>query len=507
MNSRILTLVSSWLTIDFFGDSRRTGEPGSSLTSTIFTQAFIGLVFASVFLPEDPELSPVAYIAANLSLSTLLIGIGMLGESTRYRRELADEYMVFTAPLPARSLTLARALHRSFYVCLVTTGMAIPPAILCYWLCGHNILVVPFYILLANVVAGLMTGFLATFTQFVHLTLGPARAQLLAGTLKGLMLGGGFVGFAICLPHMSETVAELPIGRTGAMLWPPYWAAHMIGSPATSSIFWLLLIGTAVALFLISSVLHQMRRRRRYRQPERPGWLASLDRQLAGSGPLLGVTRFVSTMLYRSPGFRGRVLPLFGMPAAMVLLSLWDLEDGRSRSLLLGITMQFPAIFLPFLVAFLPRSDHEHAGWLFASSPHQDMGLYRSGSLIALTTHVLLPVQLVTLIALLVVGSWSTDEILFAVVMPVFSLALGILVAEASLRGLHHQPFTADSESGEASAALSGLMAAAIGLALLGGLVSVFAAGPIGWVATIVTAAFAISRLRSTRHHVYTRAH
>lgn len=504
MNSRILTLVSSWLTIDFFGDSRRTGEAGSSLTSTIFTQAFVGLLFASVFLPDDPELSPVSYIAANLSLSTILIGIGMLGESTRYKRELADEYMVFTAPLTARSLTLARILHRSFYLCLVTTGMAIPPAILCYWLCGHNILVVPFYILLANIVAGLMSGFLATFTLFVHLTLGPARAQLLAGTVKGLMLGGGFVGFAICLPHMSETAAELPIGRTGALLWPPYWAAHIISHPGSSSTFWLLLLGTATLLLLIGSVLHRMRRSRRYRRPERAGWLASLDRRLAGSGPLLGVTRFVSTMLYRSPGFRGRVLPLFGMPAAMVLLSLWDLEDGRARLLLLGITMQFPAIFLPFLVAFLPRSDHEHAGWLFETSPHQGLALYRSGSLLALTTHVLLPLQLVTLIALLAAGNWSAEEVLFAVVMPVFSLALGVLVAEVSLQALHHRPFTADSESGEESAALSGLMAAAIGLAFLGGLVSIFAASPVGWLATLVTVIFAISRLRSTRHRVYT---
>lgn len=503
MNSRILTLVSSWLTIDFFGDSRRTGEPGSSLTSTIFTQSFIGLVFASVFLPEDTE-SGIAYIAANLSLSTILIGIGMLGESTRFKRELADEYMVFTAPLPASSLTLARVLHRSFYLCLVTTGMAIPPAILSYWACGQSILVVPLYILLANVVAGLLTGTLATFTQFIHLVLGPARAQLLAGTLKGLMLGGGFVGFAICLPHLSGTAADLPVGLTGAMLWPPYWAAHVIEHPGTAGFFWLRLAGTAASLFLIGSALDRMRRRRRYQRPERPGWLARIDRGLAGTGPLLGVTRFVSTMLYRSPGFRGRVLPLFGMPAAMVLLSLWDLEDARSRSLLLGITLQFPAIFLPFLVAFLPRSDHEHAGWLFHTSPHQDLQLYRAGSLFSLTTHVLLPVQLATLVALLAAGDWSQEAVLFAVVMPVFSFALGILVAEVSLLSLHHRPFTVDSESGQESAALSGMMAIAIGLALLGGVVSIYATNPIGWVATLVTAAIAISRLRSARYRVYT---
>jgi len=503
VNSRILTLVSSWLTIDFFGDSRRTGEPGSSLTSTIFTQAFIGLLFASVFLPEDSEHSAVAYIAANLSLSTILIGIGMLGESARHRRELADEYMVFTSPLSANSLALARLLHRSFYLCLVTTGMAIPPAILCYWLCGHNVLVVGLYIVMANVVAGVMAGFLATFTQCVHLALGPARAQLLAGTLKGLLLGGGFVGFAVCLPHMTGTATDLPIGRTGALLWPPYWAAQVIDHPGSAGTFWLLLTGTAASLFLASAALYRTRRRKRYRRPERPGWLAALDQMLAGGGPLLGVTRFVATMLYRSPGFRGRVLPLFGMPAAMVMLSLWDLQDSRARNLLLGITLQFPAIFLPFLVAFLPRSDHEHAGWLFRSSPYQQMDLYRSGSLLALTTHVLLPVQLAALVALLLAGSWSIPDVLFAVTMPVFSLALGVLFAEISLRELSHKPFTTDSEHDGEAAAMGGVMAGAMGLALVGGLVSIVATNPIGWIVTIATVAFAVSRLRATRYRVY----
>ena len=129
MQSRVLTLVRSWLVIDFFSESRRTGEPGSSLTTTVFGQSFFGLLFAAVFLPETTE-QAVAYFAANLSLSTVLIGIGLLGDPKGYKRELADEFLVHTAPMPARSLAVARALHSSFYLGLVTTGMAIPPAVL-----------------------------------------------------------------------------------------------------------------------------------------------------------------------------------------------------------------------------------------------------------------------------------------------------------------------------------------------------------------------------------------
>jgi hypothetical protein len=45
---KLAALVETWLILDFFGDARRTGEPSSSLTSTIFTQSFLALVFAAL---------------------------------------------------------------------------------------------------------------------------------------------------------------------------------------------------------------------------------------------------------------------------------------------------------------------------------------------------------------------------------------------------------------------------------------------------------------------------
>ena len=61
----------------------------------------------------------------------------------------------------------------------------------------------------------------------------------------------------------------------------------------------------------------------------------------------------------------------------------------------------------------------------------------------------------------------------------------------------------ADSESGDESAGLNGLMVTAIGLALLGGLASVVATNPIGWITTTAVVVIAISRLRITRSRVY----
>jgi len=180
----------------------------------------------------------------------------------------------------------------------------------------------------------------------------------------------------------------------------------------------------------------------------------------------------------------------------MVLLSLWDIDDTRARALLLGMTLQFPAIFLPFLVTFLPRSDQENAGWIFWTSPHRDMRLYRTASLVALTTHVLLPIQLTACLALLIAGSWTLPEVLFATTMPLFSYALGIFVAEFCLQRLVTEPFTFDGGAEESATEFGGLMGIAIGLALIGGGFSVVASQPLGILGALALTGLAMSRLR-----------
>ena len=108
-------------------------------------------------------------------------------------------------------------------------------------------------------------------------------------------------------------------------------------------------------------------------------------------------------MLYRSPGFRARVLPLFGIPIAMMLLASTG-QQAREQQLLLGMTLQFPAIYLPFLVLFLPFAEHEGAAWLFETSPHHSVELAREASLLALSVRVLLPIHLIAGVALIACG-------------------------------------------------------------------------------------------------------
>ena len=322
MRSAVVALVHTWLVLDFFGASRRTSQPGSTLTTTIFGQSFLALLLAALLYPTYPT---VPFAAANLSLSTLMVAMGYLGETSRARRHRADRNLVGTSPLRPRDLILARCLHGGFFLCLTTLGMAIPPAILLYWVAGQELWVVPAYLVLACVVSSIAAGFVAVVSHLADLFLGPARAPLLAGTLRAAMLGGGFVGFALCLPHLDETLADLPMGDL-ARFWPPYWAAQVLGS---GSLWHLALLpASATALFWIAWFTEPMETRARGRIAS-GGALAWLDRKLTGGGTLGGLTEFTSTMLYRSPGFRLRTLPLFGLPLAMVALAFGgEVEAG-----------------------------------------------------------------------------------------------------------------------------------------------------------------------------------
>ncbi|HLQ39324.1 MAG TPA: hypothetical protein VK348_16055 [Planctomycetota bacterium] len=454
---RIVTLVHAWLVLDFFGDARRSGGGSSTLTTTIFTQSFLALVFAALLYPDYPL---VPFAAANLSLSTLLLAVGVLGDPEQRNRQLADHALLSTAPLPAAAVVLARALHAAFYVGLLTVGTALPAAILCAWLV-HRPLLVPSYLLLACLCSGLATGALAVLLRAARRWLGVARTALLAGSLKALLLALGVVAFALSLRALQADADALPIGRSGALLLPPYHAAKVLWDPLHNLDRLAGLLGAGAVLLLLGVLLGDQSRARAERVGRKDPLMALLLRLVAG-GPARGIAAFTATMLWRSPGLRARVLPLLGVPAAMVFLALKD-GDPRGRQLFLGIALQFPAIYLPFVIAFLPRADQPGTAWVFEQAPRADVALAQRATFAALCTHVLLPVHALAATAMLLSG------VPVLLVATAVSCALGIAVVTARLQvgALRAIPFTEPRENADA-ADLGGLMLYAVGLSLFG---------------------------------------
>ncbi|MCA8949241.1 MAG: hypothetical protein KDE27_07050 [Planctomycetes bacterium] len=461
------SLIHAWLVLDFFGDARRRGGTSSTLTTTIFTQAFLALVFAALLYPETPV---VPFAAANLSLSSLLIAVSILGDADRVDRRRADQVLVGTSPAGRWSVLLAHAGHAAFYVGLLTIGMALPPAILLGFLQQSATSAVA-YIALACLCSGLATGALAVALGLLARLFGPARAVLIGGSLKALLLGAGIALFALGLQNLRGSAADLPIGRLGAELLAPYHAARLLRDPATES--WRLgaLLGAGVVLALLAALRRDVEgasgARRRDSGPLR--WLLL---KLCRRGPAAGIAEFTATQMWRSPGFRARVLPLLGLPAVMIYVSLRDTADAGDRGhafVFLCVLLQLPAIYLPFLIAFLPRADQQNARWVFDQAPPVELGVVRDAVWRALVTHVLLPVHAVAA-TLLIATSRDPLEVALGAV---FALGTAIVAAKPMTASLRTVPFT-DDAAGEPANDLGALFSLALpllGLAILFGYV------------------------------------
>ncbi|MEZ6038218.1 MAG: hypothetical protein R3F29_12110 [Planctomycetota bacterium] len=481
--AQIGALMHAWLLLDFFGDARRAGGGGSGLTTTIMWQALLALIFAALLYPDVP---PIPFAAANLCLSTLLVGIGSLADDERPLRRAADDAMLATSPVTRTTAVLARATHATFHLLLVTTGMALPPAILLAHLRGDPLQAVG-YVAAAGACSALASGGLATMRSVLARLLGGARATLLMGSMKALLLGAGFVLFALGLQRLGKDADALPIGRLGAELLPPYHAARLLWAPVAES--WRLLpwLGLAALMLAVTVMLSRAATPSRV-QVGRGGPLRQLLRALAGRGPRLAVADFVAISMWRSAGFRARVLPLLGLPAGMVFLTM---RDGQHGYVMVCLLLQLPAIYLPFLIAFLPRADQADTGWIFRHAPGLDLETVRDATWRALVTHVLLPVHAVAVALLLAVGPERGDRAAAAI----FALGLAALAARPMVGRMTRVPFSVDQEEDQ-GLEMGALMAGALVLGGLGTLFGGLVPAPMRWPVAVATLAVAVLTLR-----------
>lgn len=488
--TKVWALINAWLQLDFFGKGDSEDRSGSSLTTTIFTQAFIALVLATLIFDGDAR--PVAFAAANLSLSTMLIGMSVIADQESFSRRSADRVLLGTAPISRHLLPLARALHAGFKLCLVTTGMALAPAILLYWVAGRQLWVIPAYLIMASMLSGLLAASFHLGIKILLRTLGPGSTWLIAGTIRGVLLAGLVLAMATCLPHLQGSVEDLPLGRLGALAWPPYWAARWLAAPIEASIFGMSILCHGVALYCGFVMVGDGEHHRQRRGSGKTGLLDRIERSLAGRGPLLGSTAFVGNMLYRSPGFRARVLPLFGLPLAMILLA-FSSEQRDGGMILLGICLQFPAIYLPFLILFLPQADHEASSWLFETSPGHNIELARVASLIAISSRILLPVHGLAAVLMLAGGVGVMPTLALAS----FSLGSAVLLAGLQLRSLTSMPFTVEGEALEGGMEFGSLIGLGMLLAMAGAAFAMIADQFVGLAAGLIMAGLALRHLRS----------
>lgn len=482
----VRSLVGAWLVLDFFGESRRSRSPGSTLTTTIFTQSFLALVLAALLFPETP---PTAFAAAALCFSTLLDSVAGLGETATTARARADAVLLHTSPVAAWQRVAARCLHGSFRLVLCTVGMALPPGILLAMLTGDAWAVARH--LVAACACSALAG--AAFTVVVQVAArlrGPDAAALLSGTLRALALGVGLMAFALGIRHLDEGIGAMPFPAWVVENLPMLWAARAVVAPAANLDAVVLLAATGMALLLLLRLVGDAESARGRRRSSK-GLADRLEALLAADPVTRGLANFTGVMLWRNPGFRSRALPLFGVPAAMVLLGLRGATDAE-RELFLAVALQFPAVYLPFLVALLPRGEQPEAAWVFAQGPDTTLARARQAAHIALCVRVLLPLHALALAAMLVGGvdPW------FALPLSLTSLGTAAVLARFQARALQHVPFTQPTE-GAAPTEMGSLLLGA--LVLLGFACAWVLALPpaVRWIFALQLPATAVLQLRA----------
>ncbi len=485
-----LALVRAWLVLDFFGDARREGKGhASTLTTTIFAQSFLALAFAALLYPETPR---VPFAAANLSLSTLLLAVGALGAEGRPERRAADAVLLRTAPLSPLAAASARALHAAFALLLVTVGMALPPAILLAFLVGDP-LQAPLYVACACLCSALAAGALGLCARVLDAWAGPDRTALAMGTLKAALYGGGLVLFARSLPALDADADALPIGRAALAFVPPYHAAKWLAAPLAEAWRPLALLGAGAGLWLAAALVRDGGDGRAAGK-RRAGPLLALLRRITPPGPSRGVAEFTAIGIWRSPGYRARVLPLLGIPAALVFLVVGG-GSGAADPRLLAALLQTPAMYLPFLAAFLPRADQPGAAWLFAHAPGLDAATVRDAAWRALVSHVVAPIG----VALAVTVAWLAPGVAGGgVAASLFASALAVLAARAAVAGLAAPPFTVAAE-GEAGPDLGALMVGSMALGAAGFAFAAWLPPALQWLVACAALALAVAALRRPR--------
>ena len=503
-HSPTLALVESWLILDFFADARRRGrvDGGATLTTGIFTQSFIAFLFAALLF--DRSISHTAFAAANLSLTSLMIAFTLFAEPPSRDRRIADRTLIGTAPGGMSVWRSASILHGSFFVLLITTGLAIPGAVLSAWLAddaasGGVTFVV--HVLAALLCGGVVAGFVQLVLKAATAWTSPEGAALTAGSVRAALLGAGFAAFAAFIPFLDDGIDSLPLPRFLVSAWPAFIGAQWAASPWDASRPGILL-AALVGLFALGAIVSRLESNATRGQRPTTAPLGRLSATLTkpGGAQLLGAAAFTGIMLLRSAGLRARVLPLFGLPIAMAGLVVFHAEDLDAQLPMLGAILQFPAIYMPFLVLFLPSADEPRANHIFETAPIAPSTrnrLARRASLAALATRILLPASLLGGALVLAVGV----DVLQALSMAAFGFGLSILATELHLLRLRGMPFTLAPEPGRnGENDLGGMVFTALVLAALGGGHATVADSWFGLATAAGVAALGVSRLIAHGH-------
>jgi hypothetical protein len=276
-------------------------------------------------------------------------------------------------------------------------------------------------------------------------------------TLRALFFAGGFVFLVLGLRAIHQGAETFPGGLTVLGLLPTYWVARLLesvrGQPFDVTAVWVLgLLTVALSVGWLVIAMREAKPPRLLRRGvRRLPWLFRLTTQ---PGADRATAAFVATMLLRDRQFRLRAVPLLVLPFAMGLLH--ELRADATGDAFFVVIEQFPAMYLPILMVFLPAADDWRGRWILDTAKDDWQGV-RRGIGLGLLQVVVLPAMAV----LLVLHAWLYDP-LRAVLAVAFAGGVLMWSLPGVVQHLPAPPFTRSEEDRSGSADLGGNLGRAL---------------------------------------------
>ena len=453
-------LLTAWITIDFFGANRKRGEKGSgSLSTTIFRQGFLSFIFAAM---SYQGISELRYLAGTLGFTAMFAVLTTLDVFAERNEEAPERDLLGTCPISSLQLQLARAVHLSLFLLIISFGLAIAPGILACWVTG-SVWSLPLYLLLSLLVSTCMCGLVQIPILLVARLRGRARASGVAALVRSLCIGSAFFGLALGYRAMVSGPGEFPGGMAVLQSLPPYWFARafqVLEGKASPDIFFVLASAcpfVVLGLYVLVASLPQRRPSEHSRKRGGQTILVAIGKLFCKRAHELGMLQFILSLMARERSFRLLALPILCLPLGMMLFS-----DAQSGTLFFGLMHNLPTAYLPFLLAALPYSDNHKAAWLLDTAIEPPLLSSRRGAQIAFAS-LMIPVQ----VLLFFIDAWFRGA-LQALPSSLCALGLVWLVLPRLVTSISEPCFSQDPQNFRSAPELAAVMTVGLVIALIG---------------------------------------
>ncbi|WDL98354.1 hypothetical protein [Alicyclobacillus sp. ALC3] len=394
-------------------------EDSNRFVRSLWLYAFLGLVLIPFVLMNQTYLFQMS---TSFAILMFLAMMSMISDFAAVLLDVRDISIIATKPVPARTLSFARAIHVTMYLSMLTGTLAAPGLIVA--LLRHGFV---FFLLFVLMII-LMDMFVLVFTALLYLVILNAFD---GERLKDII---NYVQIALSIVMI---VGYQLVGRSFALLnrhiafhtawWqvvvPPIWfgaaftwlqSGHQGGEIVVLSILSVLVPTALLGLYI--RLLPTFERRleklaNSAKQRERQSRLIPfVSRLLCRSQEEQTFFQFSSWMMGKERDFKLKVYPSVGLALVFPFIFLLNPAfSGGGHSLASGKAYLFIyaiSLVVPTFLMMLKHSSQYKAAWIYEVTPVERLSSVYRGTVKAALVRLFLPIYLIDGVVFTLIFGW-----------------------------------------------------------------------------------------------------